>query len=277
MLGRLNLTVWSIVVLSLPLWVACAGTVPTPVLAPTAAPAAQELTIFAAASLTDSFREIGKQFQVAHPGVTVTFNFAGSQQLSQQLQQGAVADVFASANTTEIENVRKAGLANNSGQIFANNRLVVIVPHDNPAQVNTLHDLGKPNLKLVIADKTVPVGSYTLAMLDKMSADAAYGKDFGDAVLKNVVSQENNVKAVVAKVALGEADAGVAYITDATPNVMPKLKTLAVPDKFNQIARYPIVVLQSAPHSALAQEFVTFVLGEVGQSILKKWNFVSAQ
>lgn len=255
---------------------AAAATAPTA--ATTNAPAAaKELTVFAAASLTASFKEIGTAFQAAHPGVTVVFNFAGSQVLSTQLKEGAKADVFASANGTEMENVRNAGLADNSDEIFVNNRLVVIVPSDNPGKVETLKDLAKPGLKLVIAEKAVPVGGYTLSMLDKMSADAAYGADFGATVLKNVVSQENNVKAVVTKVALGEADAGVVYVTDATPDVMSKLKTIAVPDKFNQIGKYPIIALKEAPQPELAKEFVDSVLSkDGGQAILQKWNFIAA-
>lgn len=260
------------------------ATAPTPAAQPTAmpptaeptqAPTANEVIVFAAVSLTDSFKEIGRQFQAMHRGVRVTFNFAGSQVLSHQLIQGAKADVFASANGTEMENVRKAGLADDSAQVFVSNRLVVIVPSDNPGKIETLKDLANSGLALVIADKTVPVGGYTLSMLEKMAADSEYGAGFDASVLKNVVSQENNVKAVVSKVALGEADAGVVYVTDATPDVMPKLKTLAVPDKFNQIARYPIIELKEAPQAVLAKQFVAYVLAkDGGQAILQKWGFI---
>lgn len=250
---------------------------PTPAPQPSTAPAAgsKELVVFAASSLTDAFKEIGQAFQTANPGVTVTFNFAGSQVLSQQMIQGARADVFASANSTEMDKVRQAGLADNSGEIFVSNRLVVILPKDNPGKVNALKDLANPGLKLVIADKTVPVGGYALAMFDKMSADPTYGADFGPSVLKNVVSQENNVKAVVTKVALGEADAGIVYVTDATPDVMDKLTTLEVPDKYNQVGKYPIVVLKGASQPDLAKAFVVFVLAQDGgQAILQKWHFI---
>lgn len=152
------------------------------------------------------------------------------------------------------------------------------MPSDNPGQVTTLKDLAKPGLKFVMAEQGVPVGKYTLQMLEKMSADSAYGADFQNNVLKNVVSQEQNVKAVVAKIALGEADAGVAYVSDVTPEVASKIKTIAVPDSFNQIASYPIVVLKDAPQSELAKEFVTYVLApDGGQAVLAKWNFIPAQ
>lgn len=234
-----------------------------------------DLTVFAAASLTDSFKEIAQQFEADHPGVKVVNNFAGSQALSTQLKEGAKADVFASANNTEMKNVQDAGLADNTAEVFVTNRLVVIVPADNPGGINELVDLAKPNLKLVMAQKTVPVGGYTISMLEKMSADADYGADFVTAVLKNVVSEENNVKAVVAKVALGEVDAGVVYVSDVTPDVSDKVKSLPVPDNFNQVARYPIVVLKNAAQPQLASDFVSFVLAaDGGQKILEKWNFI---
>lgn len=234
-----------------------------------------ELTVFAAASLTDSFKEIAQAFQADHPGVNIVYNFAGSQALSTQLKEGAKADVFASANNTEMKNVQAAGLADDTAKVFVTNRLAVIVPADNPGGIHALVDLAKPNLKLVIAQKTVPVGEYTVSMLEKMSADPDYGADFGAAVLKNVVSEENNVKAVVAKVALGEADAGVVYASDVTPDVASRVKPIAVPDEFNQIARYPIVVLKGSAQQQLASDFVVFVLAaDGGQKILQKWNFI---
>jgi molybdate transport system substrate-binding protein len=245
---------------------------------PTAASGQTDLTVFAAASLTESFKEIAQKFEADHPGVKVVYNFGGSNILRAQLEQGARADVFASANTTEMEHARKAGLIADDAQVFANNRLVVILPADNPGKIETLHDLAKPGVKLVFAEKNVPVGGYTLAMLDKMSADPAYGADLRANVLKNVVSQENNVKAVVTKVSLGEADAGVSYISDVTPDLAPKIKTFAVPDAFNQIAKYPIAALRDAAQPDLARQFIAFVLAEDGgQAILAKWNFVSVK
>ncbi len=246
---------------------------------PTATPAqvtgTTEVTVFAAASLTDAFNEIAQEFQAAHPGVTVVPNYAGSQALRTQLIEGARADVFASANNTEMKKVQDAGLADDTAQVFVRNRLVVIVPTGNPGGVESLEDLAKPGLKLVVAEPTVPVGGYTVAMLEKMSADPEYGADFGATVTANVVSQENNVKAVVAKVALGEADAGVVYVSDVTPDVTDKVETIEVPDAFNQIAQYPIVVLKAAPNPEMAQAFFEFVLAkDGGQVILGKWNFI---
>ena len=237
-----------------------------------AAPANQPvgLTIFAAASLTDAFTEIGAAFEAAQPGVTVQFNFGGSQNLRTQLEQGAQADVFASANQKEMDGAITAGLvAAGASQVFLTNQLVVILPENNPAKVTTLEDLAKPGLKLVLAAEEVPVGNYTRQSLDKMAP--GFGAHFTDLVLANVVSNEDNVKQVVAKVQLGEADAGVVYGSDAV--AAPTLKTIPIPPELNVIATYPIAALTQSPHADQAAAFVAFVLSDNGQSILKKWGF----
>lgn len=244
---------------------------------PTDAPAPQtsELTVFAAASLKDSFTEIGKLFEAANPGATVIFNFAGSQQLRAQLEQGAPADVFASANKKEMDAAIAASLVvSGTQQTFARNRLIVITPKANPGQLVDLADLAKPGLKLVIADKAVPVGQYTLDMLDKMSKDAAFGADFPAKVQANVVSLEQDVKAVVTKVQLGEADAGVVYATDAAA-AAADVTAIQIPDQFNQLATYPIAALAKAPQPELAQKFVDLVLSDEGQAVMGKHGFIS--
>jgi molybdate transport system substrate-binding protein len=242
----------------------------TPVL-PTATPAARTLTVFAAASLTGSFGEIGKAFEAAHPGVTVLINFAGSQVLSTQITQGAAADVFASANHTEMDKLVSANLVAAGYKDFVTNVLEVILPADNPADLQALQDLAMPGLKLVLEDKTVPAGAYSLTILDNLSKDKAYGTVFKTKVLANVVSYETDVKQVVAKVQLGEADAGIVYVTDAS--AAPTLKTILIPANFNVIAKYPIAVLAKAPQSYLAAEFVAYVLSADGQATMKKWGF----
>ena len=231
------------------------------------------LTVYAATSLTDAFKEIGQQFQAANPGATVEFNFAGSQDLVTQIEQGAKADVFASADLKNMEALNRKGLVGSTPQVFARNHLVVIIPKDNQAGIKTLQDLAKADIKLDLADKSVPVGNYTLQMLDKLSADATYGAGFKDAVLKNVVSQENNVKAVVSKVSLGEADAGVVYSTDAQ-TAATQVTTIEVPDQFNVIAMYPIAQVKGAPNASLADKWIAFVLSPQGQAILNKYGFI---
>ena len=233
---------------------------------------AQTLTVFAASSLTDALKEIGAQFEAQHPGVKVDFNFAGSQLLRQQLEQGAQADVFASANTKEMDAAIKSGLvAANAPQVFVKNRLTVIVPQDNRAGVTTLVDLAKPGLKIVLAAPNVPVGGYALNTLDKMNL--AYGAAFSPTVLSNVVSYEDNVKQVVAKVQLGEADAGIVYTSDVTPATADQLNTIDIPDAFNVVATYPIAQLKAASQNGLSADFAQLVLSTAGQLILQKWGF----
>ncbi|HZG68145.1 MAG TPA: molybdate ABC transporter substrate-binding protein, partial [Herpetosiphonaceae bacterium] len=183
----------------------------------TSVPAAgdAELFIFAAASLTDAFRQLGANFQQAHPGTTVTFNFAGSQQLAQQIAQGAPADVFAPASTKQMDALVQSGQVNGgTSQVLARNRLIVIYPEGNPAGLATLQDLAKPDVKLVLAAKEVPAGQYALDFFDKAAADSAFGDSFRAHALQNVVSYEENVRAVLTKLTLGEADAGIVYASD---------------------------------------------------------------
>jgi molybdate transport system substrate-binding protein len=233
--------------------------------------APQTLTVFAAASLNDAFREIGNAFEKAHPGTVVQFNFNGSQILSTQLEAGAPADVFASANLQEMESVIQAGLVTQAAsQVFVNNRLVVILPPKNPAGVTTLADLALPGLKLVLAAEDVPAGRYARQALANLNA--IYGADYQTRVLANVVSNETDVKQVVTKVSLGEADAGIAYRSDIVAT--PGLKTIDIPDEYNVTAVYPVAPLKKAAHPQQAAEFIQFVLSTDGQTILQKWGFI---
>jgi molybdate transport system substrate-binding protein len=228
------------------------------------------LTVFAAASLTDAFTEIGANFETANPGVTVTLNFAGSQALSTQILEGAPADVFASANTTQMDAVVMGGfVAQDAPQAFLTNALVIIVPEDNPAGVDSVGDLADSDLKLVLAAEEVPVGRYSREAFDLMNTQ--YGSDFKDKVLANVVSNEDNVKQVVAKVQLGEADAGIVYTSDAV--AAPELPTIEIPVEMNVIAAYPIAPLLASDNPELAAAFVEYVLSPKGQVVLQKWGF----
>jgi molybdate transport system substrate-binding protein len=236
------------------------------------------LNVFAAASLTAAFNEIGKAFEAAHPGVKVTFNYAGSQQLAQQIASGAPVDVFASANKTQMDAAAKSGRIDAAAeQNFVKNRLVVIYPKANPGGVQTLQDLARPGLKLILADKTVPVGQYALSFLDNAAKDSTFPAGYKDAVLKNVVSYEQDVKSVLTKVELGEADAGIVYTTDAATDTAGKITQLAIPDPLNVIATYPIAALKDSPNSQLAQAFVAQVLSADGQTVLTKYGFIPAQ
>jgi molybdate transport system substrate-binding protein len=242
-------------------------------LPPTATPQPRTLTVFAASSLTDAFTEIGRDFESAHSNVTITFNFAGSGTLRTQLEQGAVADVFASANQAEMDNLVTSSLvAADSSRVFLNNSLLVILPAANPANIQTLQDLATPGIKLVLADTTVPAGKYARQILANMDADPAFSPTFSARVLANLVSNETNVKQVLAKVQLGEADAGIVYVSDAV--AAPELKTIEIPAALNVIAKYPLAVLSNAPQPDLAAKFIDYVLSSDGQAILQKWGFV---
>ncbi len=237
-------------------------------------PAPQTLTVFAAASLTDAFTEIGAAFDAANPGVTTTFNFAGSQALRTQIEEGAPADVFASASGKEMETlVTGTFVGADVSQVFLSNKLVVILPADNPAALEKLEDLANPGIKIVLAAEEVPVGKYARQALDLM--DASFGAGYKDKVLANVVSNEDNVKQVVAKVQLGEADAGIVYVSDVV--AAPELKSIEIPADLNVIAKYPIAPLVKSENADLAAKFIEYVLSAEGQAVLAKWGFTPAK
>ncbi len=237
--------------------------------------AARDLNVFAAASLNGAFQEIGHDFEAAHPGVKVNFNYAGSQILRLQIEQGARADVFASADRKNMDSlVAEKLVSQGTVEDFASNQMIVILPAGNPANIQGLADLARPGVKLVLADASVPAGSYARQVLVKMDADPAYGAGYSAMVMANVVSNETDVKQVVAKVELGEADGGIVYASDAV--AAPDLHTITIPEPYNVTASYPIAVLTGSPNFELAQAFVDFVLSPAGQSILGRWGFSEA-
>jgi molybdate transport system substrate-binding protein len=237
-----------------------------------------ELTVFAAASLTESFTQIGQDFEAANPGTTVVLNFANSQQLAQQLGQGAPADVFAAANPRQMDVAIEAGrIEAGTQQVFVHNRLVVVVPADNPGGVETLDDLAQPGLKLVLAAEDTPIGDYSLAYLDKAAASDEFASGYREALLDNVVSYEQTVKAVLTKVVLGEADAGIVYTSDVTPNVADEVQQIAIPDELNTIATYPIAVVSDSEQPALADAFLSYVLSPAGQGTLADFGFIPVE
>jgi molybdate transport system substrate-binding protein len=235
-----------------------------------------ELTIFTAASLTDAFKEMAAQIEQANPGTKLTFNFAGSPTLRTQLAQGARADVFASADEPNMYGAEKDGTISGEPRVFARNLLVVVIPADNRAGINTLQDLAKPKLKLVLTNKDVPVGNYARQALDKMSQDPAFGDDFARRVLANLVSEETNVKQVASKVQLGEADAGIVYSTDVTQAIRSAVQVIDIPPEFNVTAKYPIAVVKGARNESGARAFIEYVLSPAGQAILTRHGFLVA-
>ena len=248
---------------------ACGPSVPAP-----STPQTRTLTVFAAASLTEAFTEIGENFEASIPGSRVTFNFAGSQALRTQIEEGAPADVFASANQTEMDTlVAGSFVAKAAPRVFLHNKLVVILPRENTAALDGLEDLSNADIKLVLAAEEVPVGKYARQALEAMNT--SFGADFKDQVLANVVSNEDNVRQVVAKVQLGEADAGIVYASDAV--AVPDLKIIEISVEFNVIAKYPIAPITQSADPELASAFVNYVLSPKGQAVLEKWGFAPAE
>ncbi|WP_406676625.1 molybdate ABC transporter substrate-binding protein [Moorella sp. ACPs] len=236
-------------------------------------PSQKKLVVLAAASLTDAFNEIGRVFEQAHPGVTVKFNFGGSQQLRTQIEQGIVADIFASADPKYMQELVDKGLVEQPRN-FAANSLTIIVPKNNPAGITSAADLASKG-KIALAAPEVPIGNYSRQVLQKLAG--LYGLDYPQKVEGRVVSQETTVRQVVAKVALGEADAGIVYITDISSSYRDKLATIPFPPEANVRATYPIAVVKGTTQGGLARELVDYILSPEGQKILAKYGFLTAE
>ena len=228
-------------------------------------PAADKaVTVFAAASMQPTFTELAKTFESAHPGATVTFNFAGSQTLAEQIAQGAAADVFAAANEATMKPVVDAGLTAAEPTIFATNQLTIAVPPDNPAGIAEFADLAEKGLKLVVCAPEVPCGAAT------KKVEQATGTTLSP------VSEEQAVTDVLAKVQAGEADAGLVYKTDVIA-AGDTVTGIDFSESSEAVNRNPIVALKDAPQAALGQEFVDLVLGAEGQQVLAAAGFGSAE
>ncbi len=225
-----------------------------------------ELIVFAASSLTESFEELGGTFEEDHPGIDVRFSFESSSTLVPQIVEGAPADVFASADVIQMGVVEDEGLAEDPVP-FATNRLVIAVPTGNPAGIEVPADLADDGIKLVLAAPEVPVGNYAREMFKRLK--------IAPEVESNVVSNEEDVKAVVSKVRLGEADAGVVYRTDITSAVEGDLELIEVPPGASPIAVYPITVVGETDNPKEAQDWVDLVLSDEGQQVLEDFAFGS--
>jgi molybdate transport system substrate-binding protein len=216
-----------------------------------------EIKVFAAASLTAAFTELGRRYTAAQ-GTKVTFNFAGSQALATQIGQGAPADVFASA---DLDNMAKVKDLVGTPQSFASNRLAIVVEQGNPKGIRTLDDLAGGDVKVVLAAGEVPAGRYAKQVLDRAG------------VKVTPVSQEDNVKAVVAKVSLGEADAGIVYVTDVAAGGA-RVEGVDIPREQNVVATYPIATVKAGKAQDAAQAFMDLVLSGQGQEVLHRYGFL---
>jgi molybdate transport system substrate-binding protein len=223
-----------------------------------------DLTVSAASSLTGAFTEIGRGFEDANHGVTVTFNFGPSDGLAGQIQEGAPVDVFASASPTWMDAVADDPGASGRAD-FAKNRLAILVPSDDPAEISSLKDLTEPGVRLVLAAEGVPAGDYAREIFEEAGIT--------DAAMANVVSNEVDVRGVIAKVLSGDADAGIGYVTDVTPDIADQVTPVEIPDAENIIATYPIAVVAGSKETDLAQRFVDYVLGP-GEDVLHRYGFL---
>ena len=232
------------------------------------------LTVLAASSLTDAFGQLGKIFEEQNEGVRVKQSFGASSDLLAQIQQDAPADVFASAAQEEMGSAVEDGFVDGRPEIFVKNLEVILVPRDNPANIRSLRDVARPDVKLVLAQRDVPAADYAVEILGR--ANARYGDDFEKRVLSNVVSREADVRASVNRVVVGDADATFGYASDYTPDVRDRVEVVQIPPDLNIIAAYPVAALEDAEDPELARKWVDLVTSDQGQRVLQKWNFEPA-
>ena len=236
--------------------------------------ARQSLTVFAATSLTDVFEGLRDAFVDANPEVEILLNFSSSSTLAAQIIQGAPADIFASANDIQMDLVIASGLiAEEAVEIFAHNQLVLIAPAANPADIESMQDLSKESVLLVLAAQGTPIRAYTDAMI--ASHSTAYGEDFFESVMQNLVSEESNVRQVVTRIALGEADAGIVYQSDAIGDVAAQLRAIEIDPAHNQLASYPIASLSASADLSLTTIFIDYILSTEAQPIFAEFGFCS--
>jgi molybdate transport system substrate-binding protein len=213
------------------------------------------------------------RFEEQNPGASVRASYASSSDLLAQIQQGAPADIFASASETQMDTAVEGDLVGEPA-VFARNRPVVIVPADNPAGIEEFQDLATADGRYVLAEEGVPIADYAMEIL--ANADAEYGGGFEGAVLDKIVSREANVRAAANRIALGEADATFVYTSDVTPDIEDRVRVIEIPENVNVIATYPIATIAESENSELAQAWVDLVLGEEGQSVLEENGFEPA-
>jgi molybdate transport system substrate-binding protein len=262
----------------------CAGsTVSTPP-APTGAsepvgPAASEpgnegvdLTIFAASSLSGVLDKAKAAYDAAHPGTTLTISTDSSSALETQIEQGAPADVFLAADTTNPKKLVDGGFAAGDAVPFAGNKLTIVVPTDNPADIATPADLAKAGVKIVAAGDEVPITRYAKRLVENLARQSGYPADFEADYTSNVVSKEDNVKAIIGKLDLGEGDAAIVYATDALASTL--VRTIDVPDSANVPAQYAGVVVKTSAHQEPARTFLGWLRSPDGQSVLASFGFL---
>jgi molybdate transport system substrate-binding protein len=249
------------------------GPAASPSSATAASPGAPaSLTIYAASSLSGALSAAKTAYTTANPGTILTISTDASSALETQIEQGAPADLFLSADTTNPKKLVDGGFTVGPAVDFAGNKLTVIVPSSNPAKIATPADLAKSGVKVIAAGDAVPITKYADMLVDNLAAQPGYPANFAAAYGANIVSREDNVKAVVAKLELGEGDAAIVYFTDAKAS--SKVGTVDVPDAANVLATYAGVVLKSSPDPTAAKQFLDWFAGPDGQAILAGFGFL---
>ena len=230
------------------------------------------LTIYGAASLKGALDKAKAAYEAANPGTTLTISTDSSSALETQIEQGAPADVFLSADTTNPQRLVDEGLADGLAVPFAGNKLTIVVPTANPASISSPKDLAKPGVKVIAAGDAVPITEYANQVVAKLATQPGYPSSFVAAYAANVVSREDNVKAIVAKIELGEGDAGIVYVTDARAST--KVTTVGIPDSANVPATYAGVVVRASTNVGAAPAFLEWFAGPGGQAILAELGFL---
>jgi molybdate transport system substrate-binding protein len=231
------------------------------------------LTIYGAASLKGVLDRVKTSYETANPGTTLTISTDSSSALETQIEQGAPADVFLSADTSTPKKLVDKGLADGAAVAFAGNELTVIVPAANPAGIATPADLARAGIKVIAAGDEVPITKYATQLVANLAKQPGYPADFVAACAANVMSKEDNVKAVIAKVELGEGDAGIVYVTDARAST--NVATVAVPEKANVPVTYAGVAVKASTNAGAARAFLAWIAGPDGQAILSAFGFLS--
>jgi molybdate transport system substrate-binding protein len=232
-----------------------------------------KVVVFAAGSLVDAFRAIGQEFESRSPGIEVSFRFASADHLRQDIVAGAQVDVFAPANRLEMDLVGAANLIVGTPRVFAETSLVLIASRENPRQIAGIGDLARSDLRVVAEHAEAPLSRYSAAMLASASEDPSFGRDFVARVEARVVVRTKTVRQMVARVLAGDADAGVVYASDVTPDVKDRLVAIEIPERFNVTASYLIAVIATGANPRGGANFVEYVTSAAGQSTLAQWGF----
>ena len=251
---------------------ASAAATAAPTTAPSAAPSGAALTIYGAASLKAALTKAKAAYETANPGTTLTISTDSSSALETQIEQGAPADVFLSADITNPKKLVDKGLAGGDVVPFAGNKLTIVVPTSNPAGITMPKDLANPGVKVIAAGDTVPITKYATQLVANLAKEAGYPADFVAKYTANIQSREDNVAALLSKIALDQGDAGIVYVTDAKAS--DKVKPIDVPDSANVPAAYDGVVVEASQNPVAAKAFLDWFAGPDGQAILKDLGFL---